>query len=358
MTATMIEILAQTDPIPAWLGGKRHWTRVYGRTSGHDRATLVYEPDGDANAAICVTVGGTQGCSIGGLNGVVAAAWQDDAALPVLPGLRARHPRLRAVRYRPGKRCTLKLEGDRPFFIKCVADDRGAQFNADARMLEDASRQGFLDFAVARPAGWLPGMRIVAQHMVEGTPVVPRLWQDEALAARMGSANASLAAAPLLPTSRFDYAQQMVRTAKYARRLEKRVAGASVLLGALMDRLATVDPGLADRPIHGAPHAHQWLDGPRGLALVDFDRFSLGDPELDVATFVAEADFEEAVGARRTAEAYSSSFASRWPIKPELVRAYRVHKHVAKALRVANAIRPDAEHRALTILADARELLA
>jgi hypothetical protein len=356
MNQMLVDILTSQDPLPAWLDGARAWVRVYGRTAGSNRATLVYEPDGDPDAAMCVRIGGN-GESVGALRNVSAMPWFADPALPALPDLRARHRGLRPVRYRPGKRCTLKLEGPRPLFVKCVADDRGRAINEDARLLDQAQRAGLLGFSVARPGGWLPGLKLIAQYQVAGSPVVPRLWSDTALAGKLGAANASLIAAPLRPMARFTYADQMRRTAKYARRLEKRVGGVAGLLGELMMRLGNVEPGHADRPIHGAPHAHQWLEADGKIALVDFDRFSLGDPELDVATFVAEADFEDAPGALAGADAYLGAFGARWPLNADLVRAYRIHKHVAKALRVSSAIRPDAAARAHAIIAAATEML-
>jgi len=38
---------------------------------------------------------------------------------------------------------------------------------------------------------------------------------------------------------------------------------------------------------------HQWLvDGDGRLGLVDFDRYALGEPELDIATFLVELETE------------------------------------------------------------------
>jgi thiamine kinase-like enzyme len=356
MTDRLIETLLHDDPIPVWLGADQNWTRVYGRTAVGNSATLVYEPDSGSDGSICVQIG-VAGEAVGALRSVSSFNWWHDPALPALSGLRARHPRLRPVRYRPGKRCTLKLENQRPLFIKCVADDRGCAINADARLLNLAQKTGQLGFAVARPAGWLPSLKIIAQHMVAGQSIVPRIWNDADLAQRLGEANATIAATSIRPAARFSYGDQMKRTAKYSRRLIKRLPGSQEVLADLLDRLERVTPGHADRPIHGAPHAHQWLDGPDGLALVDFDRFSLGDPELDVATFVAEADFEDAAGARKAAQIYAGAFAARCPLNADLLRAYRVHKHIAKAMRSASAIRSDFEDRALAILTNARVLL-
>jgi thiamine kinase-like enzyme len=149
----------------------------------------------------------------------------------------------------------------------------------------------------------------------------------------------------------------MKRTGKYAKRLAEYLPRTASALDQLMAQLAYVEPGKADRPTHGAPHAHQWLDGSGGLQLVDFDRFGLGDPEVDVATFMAEADFEDWPDADEICEAYREGFAHHWPLNAELTRAYRVHKHIAKALRTATAIRLDAEERSRAILAGAQDLM-
>ena len=358
MTREMVRRLVEDDPIPAWLGGGHDWTRVYGRTSGAGEAVLVYEPDLGPSGAVYVALGGKSEVNLDGVGAARRSDWWQDQALPALAGLALRTPPLEPVRYRPGKRCTLRSTGSKEMFVKCLADQRGAAINRDARLLYRCSQQGWLGFGVARPAGWIALSRLLVQHAVPGAPIIDRLRGagGAALAARLGTANAALAAAPIAPEPRFTYADQIARTGKYARRLAHFVPPAAPALDALLTCLAAVDPGAADRPIHGSPHAHQWLDGPDGLMLVDFDRFGRGDPELDVATFIAEADFE-AGAAEPTGRAYRAAFEARWPLNPALVAAYRTHKHIAKALRVATAIRTDAADRALAILHDARALI-
>lgn len=348
MNQELIRSILTDDPIPNILDGGGHWTRVYGRQSP-TAMLLVYEPEsGPRNAmAVCISDCGRT---------IVQSHWSADPALPGLGGLIARHPHVMPVRYRPGKRCTLR---DRNLFLKCVADDRGALINRNARILYHAAQRGQLGFGVARPAGWLAKARIIVQHRIPGAPVVKRLWSSEGvrLAQRLGEANASLVAAQIEPLSRFTYTDQMRRTAKYVKRLAHYLPLSAPLSEVLLSRLAAITPGKADRPTHGAPHGHQWLDGPDGLMLVDFDRFGLGDPELDAATFVAEADFEASLFARKSGEAFREGFEARWTLNPRLFNAYRVHKHVAKALRTATALRLDAGERALAILADAGRLL-
>jgi hypothetical protein len=348
MNASLVRLILQNDPVRVKLGGGGDWQRVYGRMSAQG-AVLVYEDKGKPETAIAALV--TEDGSVS------MRRWSDDLALPALGQLVRSHPGASPVRYRPGKRCTLRKDG---LFLKCVTDDRGRAINRDARLLWTAARQGMLGFGVARPGGWLPSFRMMVQHKVTGRLIVETLRSGDgaALAKRLGVANATLAAAPLTPPERFTYSDQMKRTGKYAKRLVRFVPRSASALGRLMAQLAEVEPGSANRPTHGAPHAHQWLDGADGLQLVDFDRFGLGDPEVEVATFMAEADFEDWPDAVAIGAAYRDGFEERWPLNAKLIRAYRVHKHIAKALRTATAIRLDAEARTLEILAGAQELLA
>jgi hypothetical protein len=358
MTRAMVQRLAEGDPIPAWLGSGHRWHRVYGRVSGPAQAVLVYEPDSGSRDAVCVTVGVAGQTLLEGIGRVSRLDWMNDQSLPTLARLAARRPEFEPVRYRPGKRCTLRSTGARQMFVKCLADQRGAAINREARLLYHASRQGWLGFGVARPAGWIARSGLLVQYAVPGAPISDQLSRKDgvALAARLGHANASLIASPIIPQPQFTYSDQMARTRKYARRLTKHISGAEEILDKLLARLATVAPGNADRPIHGAPHAHQWLDGPDGLMLVDFDRFSRGDPELDVATFVAEGDFEDSQTSS-VGLSYLAAFSETWPIDPTLFAAYRTHKHIAKALRVATAVRVDAAARAMAILNAAPALM-
>ncbi len=358
MSTAMIEALIHDDPIPAWLGDGRQWTRVYGRSAGKNRATLVYEPEAGADGAMCIELG-DGGIDVGALLQVRAMRWTEDPALPALKPLACSRENLHAVRYRPHKRCTMRLDGQNQLFLKCVADGRGEAINHDARILYNAAKDGLLGFGVARPAGWLGSSRIIAQHAVPGSPVVDRLWAGDGdiLAEKLGRANATLAMTALKPSLRFSYADQMKRTQKYAVRLRKRLPQSAGSVDQLLHQFAKVTGGAADRPIHGAPHAHQWLDGPNGPMLVDFDRFSLGDPELDAATFAAEADFESAPNASAVGAAFVHGYGDIVQLNCNLLLAYRLHKHVAKALRTLTAIRVDAESRALEILLRA-EILA
>ena len=102
-------------------------------------------------------------------------------------------------------------------------------------------------------------------------------------------------------------------------------------------------------PIHGAPHQHQWLVDDGGLSLVDFDRFALGEPELDVATFLAELEAEDqlVVPIDDVEATLIAGFESVGPpLDREVIEWYLSHKRLAKVTRTARAVRPDGDRRA------------
>jgi aminoglycoside phosphotransferase (APT) family kinase protein len=115
----------------------------------------------------------------------------------------------------------------------------------------------------------------------------------------------------------------------------------------LLARLGAVHAALAPhelRPIHGDPHADQWLDCGERLGLLDFESFALGDPELDAAVFLAELDFEDALElpvAQLEAAYVGGAESAGLAFDRKRLRAYRGHKRLAKALRSARAFRPD-----------------
>jgi aminoglycoside phosphotransferase (APT) family kinase protein len=127
-----------------------------------------------------------------------------------------------------------------------------------------------------------------------------------------------------------------------------RVPSLAAPIGAVLaeiDRRHAAAPDRVARPLHGAPHKGQWLaDGDR-LALVDFDRFGLGDPESDVAVFEAEMEYEARAPAGLNAR-FRAGYETRGALDPALLRACRAGGHLAAARRFARATRRDAAGRA------------
>lgn len=219
--------------------------------------------------------------------------------------------------------------------------------------------------AVAAPIRFDPATRSVWQGHVAGSMITDRLYGAEGpvIAERLGSAAASVTTDTTRPELRFDSMVQMgtLATLHGHRRAHR---------AELADRLAAVANGLEQlhvrasgrpRPIHGAPHPEQWLDDGERLGLIDFDRYSIGDPELDITTFQAEVDFESLPASRREEinGAFLAGYESRaGAADPTLLLAYRVHKRLAKVQRSARALRPDGDVRASRDLERVTALLA
>jgi hypothetical protein len=383
--AALVALSAAKDPLVALIDAagarrgwwsRRRWRREHARFDpGADPwCTFVYET-ADGAQRLCVVelhdavVHGSDDAQV-----VIEAppfGWARisrfpaDPDLPTLGEVLAGAPAARVIRYRPHRRCTLLLEGAahaRTPFAKVFADARGARIHAESLALWGAHLTGALGFAVARPGRWDERLRVLTQGRVDGAPVLATLHgpQGSALAARMGAACATLAVSALRPASTFDGAAQMARSARYGAELCRRVPGIAHAVDALLSDLRALHAAVAarePRPIHGAPHAHQWLAGAAGLGLVDFDRHCLGDPELDVATFIAETDFEDR--ARVDVDAVNAAFVDAYervagPLDRRLLAAYRSHKRLAKALKAARAPRPDAAEKAARHVASAR----
>jgi len=273
-----------------------------------------------------------------------------DPALPGLAPTLAALELAEVVRYRPGNRCTVRgRSGGSVRYVKVLA--RATDDQTDARALWAAG----LPFAVAEPHGWDARTRASWYGVVPGDPIAPDLLGPggAAVAERVGRALGALAAAPLRPVHRCGPADQLARTGRALTRAAAAAPALADRLRAAGEALARVHDRLPPRPlvpVHGAPHMHQWLvDGSGRLGLVDFDRYALGEPELDVATFLVELETESprAVGMAELAAATEAGFAAAGGrLDPDRLVLWTAHKRLAKVARTAAALRPDAEAKA------------
>ncbi len=146
----------------------------------------------------------------------------------------------------------------------------------------------------------------------------------------------------------------MERSRRYVRKLAQAAPSAAAAAAALLSELEAAHAAAPDtdlRPIHGAPHPHQWLNNHGRLALVDFDRLSLGPVEIDAATFLAELDFESGAPDHvpQVAAAFLGAYAEGvGGCDRRVLAIYRMHKHLAKAYKVALSLTLGRETRAAT----------
>jgi aminoglycoside phosphotransferase (APT) family kinase protein len=277
---------------------------------------------------------------------------------PNLPGLRclADDPATAALlRYRPRRRCTLRISDDSgTHVVKVLADDRGEQFHRDAVELWGAAQRGELDFVVAEPFRWDSDTQSVWQGIVPGAPVAAALLASggASMARRMGAALGTLARSDVRPSITATSDDQLRRTQRAVANAIRRVPALAGDLQEMLVMFATRHAALSpDRlvPVHGAPHMHQWLLDDDRLGLIDFDRFAMGEIELDIATLLTELDYEEdlsdapAVIEHAVVDGFRSAGVD---VDQSRLQLYRAHKRMSKVTREAWALRTNGERRA------------
>jgi hypothetical protein len=284
-----LEALATDEPIRRALGLTGEWRRIYAR----------FFPDAEPFAVLTLERAGRM------------------LRVDVFDGLRFEAIELPAgiVRYHPDRRYTVR-DGDR--FGKT-----GVGPELLAAQQELWAHRHELGFAVAEPLGYEDGTLWLA--------AVPGVQPGPEHAERMGAALRTLHESGVRPAA-------LREPPNHATELIRRVPE---LRDRVEELLADPPPPGEPRPIHGAPHPPQWLvDGDR-LGLIDFDRLALGDPEVDVAAFMAAAAAED--DGEPVAEAFARGYGA---LDSRRLDYYRRERRVAKALRAASALRPDGAERA------------
>ena len=211
---------------------------------------------------------------------------EDDGVLTGLGAVLRAHPDADIVRYRPGRRCVLRV-GER--YVKLVPPELGARLHETGRQLWDARTAGDLPFRVAEPDRWDGDQGALWQCVVAGESVVPALGSahGRAVAGLVGAALGALATAPIEPRQRWSAEQQWARTERAAGQVLRRVPELGDELADVLSRLRRLHDRFAPRaplPAHGAASPDQWLDDGSTLGLVDFDRFAWSDPDRPVTS--------------------------------------------------------------------------
>ena len=322
--------------------GAPRW--VYQASVAQDtRRTAAAAPAADELMVVSTSAGARQDARALEVPGVgILSRWrmQDDAELPTLRPFLRRHPDARVLRYRPGKRATF-LVGNA--IAKVFADDRGAAMQQVHRTLGTLRT---LPCAVPMGLRHDGELRAFWQSRLPGTPLEPRLHGQEAARwlARIADSLAALHGSDLRFPLVTDLTYQQRRSARYLanQRVPAALGDALDLLCEDLDRmcrrLRREGSTRKARPLHGSPHVHQWLVNDDRLALVDFDRAGMGDGELDLATLLAELDFEPALDRAALGAALLGQYrAAGGRIDDERLAFYRAHKHLAKAVKQLRA---------------------
>ncbi len=331
---------------------KRTWSRITDPAAGY--VTMTFEAANTGGRLGCTVEVGPADISSDGLTASRVRPFPEDPMLPALATALARFDDAIVKRYRPSRRCTMRLPESehRPEqYLKVFPDSRAVRLHAECRHLHHLAQAGHLGFAVATPGELWQDIDAFSQLIVDGEPVSPLLRSDcgPALSRAMGAAAATLTKAPLQPESAHTVEDELRRflrrrcvVATVAPSAEGRLAELEFRLRRAHDAL----PTRPLRPIHGSPHPSQWLVHQGQLGLVDFDRLCLGDPEFDVATFAGEVDFERWDTRDDVIAGFMSGYEDEFgPLDKQRMALYRTHKRFAKVYRTATSARVDADRR-------------
>jgi Phosphotransferase enzyme family len=333
--------------------------RTYARFHPHGEpfATLVLGGGGEPGSVVRVEAYDEEPAARDAREAVLRseAGWlrvagiASDPALRSLPALLAGPGRRTVIRYRPYRSCTVRVDaGRRSVYAKVFPDRRGERVHRAGAALWAVAERGELGFAVPRPERYDASSRTLWQSRVAGRPV----RAERAPAHRMGLALASLANAALDRPALLAPAAALARSQRLGGALVRSVPALEGDVGELLAQLdrahAAARPG-ALVPVHGNPHAGQWLDDGAQLGLVDFDGLALGEPELDAGALLAGLEFEDParVPVERLRAAFLAGYAEGGPpLDGARMAVHRAHRRLAKALRAATSLRPDGDRRA------------
>lgn len=235
-------VLDETGDAYGWWRVGRCWRRIYGRVEHQQQSsiTLIYESIAPSQAqTLCVVeIFDQQPSSQGKAQATVQKSqlgwlrltcFPADPALPTLAAVMEENADAWVVRYRPGRRCTLRVgqpdNSDELRFAKVFPDQRGALVHRDGQQLAVAAANGELSFRVAPPRVWDSNKLTLWQGCVPGEPVLAMLYgpAGKHLAERMGQAAASLPRSSLRTEAVFDGRAQLQRSARYAKHLTRMV---------------------------------------------------------------------------------------------------------------------------------------
>lgn len=273
--------------------------------------TVLYQV-GDTLLTAVLTLDGSSGPD-GGVDlgsGVRAFAFPDDPKLPGLAGVmdgaalateldvgRRTRVGVRLLRYRPGKRATLRIElRDSDTTRVLIGKVYSAEAKAAAVFTETRRLAAQLatrpEVSVAAADVLLAAIPMVVWPAVAGVGMEQRLDTSSGpdLIHAAAGAVAALHAAPVVSER---YRPVTAELARFRRRGEQvaRVApsvGATLLAwaGRLEEAGAEIDHSTAGL-VHGDCKPSQFHTTGSGLALLDFDHCGVADPASDVGTFLA-----------------------------------------------------------------------
>jgi Phosphotransferase enzyme family len=269
----------------------------------------------------------------------------NDSKLDTLDALLAVHHNAEIIKYSSEKRCLLQIKNDdADYFVKVypkkfLRNNRGEKIHSVGLELWKLAEKKHLNFVVPKPVRWDETTRSIWQEKLAGVPAI-----DESLKGKnceifyqIGSAIAAISDLKITPPRLFDRNEQLKDTCEYARKILSFAPLYQDSVLKVLNTLADAHANLPTKklvPIHGDMHIDQWLIDGEQLGLLDFEDFSHGEPERDLASFVVqlEAEYGEKVPVNDLAKELIKGFCRCGKsVNQTIFNVYAAHKWLAKA---------------------------
>jgi hypothetical protein len=243
-----------------------------------------------------------------------------DALIAALPefgsgGVDLVRVRARPLRYRPGRRCTLRFDlwprdrstgayAPRTLYGKAYHDfDKAASVHREMQMLADSDAAQSGRVVLAPSAAFLPDLMIVLQAPVEGEALelyLEGLWGAVTHGDARGRAGVLRSADALAAVHTSGVTTDRERPIeKEVKRFAKRAAQATQVDPAAGAKLAELAAALPEwlpllpewderiTIVHGDCKHSQCMLTAEGLAILDWDHCGMADPATDIGTYLA-----------------------------------------------------------------------
>jgi aminoglycoside phosphotransferase (APT) family kinase protein len=327
------------------------WQQTYASRKASGKAVYVFQRRGDPRDIRVLRNDCTMDLGapidVPKLGPMILHSYIDDPALAGLRKILAQFHSCKILRYRPGKRLTIAAsdQQNNAVIVKVLARNADAVFE---RLTAVAKVQRQLNFTVSRPLQSMRGANYFVQERLPGVPIdVREASFSRSLVQSMATALQSLHRSSASFANTFDMRSQRVRSERYFNLIKTKFPDTERELERLRHKLRSFELQISNRhiplvPVHGSLHSHQWLRNDQQLALVDFDRAAMGHAELDIATFLAELDYESSHIGTMINREFLAQFDDH---DPAILLFYRVHKHVAKAFKASKSARHSVARR-------------
>lgn len=264
----------------------------------------------------------------------------DDSELDTLSTIFRENPSAKIVKYSPHKRCLLQIEkGGQEFFVKVypkkfLKRERGEKIHEIGERLEHFAEENRINFAVPKSIGWCKRTRAIWQEKFEGNGLSASCGGAK-IAFEIGKGVADISKLEIAPPRFFDRNEQIKDSHEFAEKIEKIAPHLKTKIDQFFSMAENSKlPAEKLVPIHGDMHLDQWLFDSKRLALLDFEDFSLGEVERDLASFIVQIEAEYPQLGNEFIASFLQGFRSKGFREDEgLMRFYSAHKWLAKAVK-------------------------